>query len=323
MFWKTHRKEPATQPESAATQAGKELLNDSKRILSSFVLTIITALVTVPLFIILYRYMPDIIIPWGKGMRIDHILLIIVIFALLRVAAYFIRYFLYGASVIVLLVLLVGQFVGGFGYSDVYRNYYDLVTYVGSNPVKIPFLSATKTDIPNGVIIRQAIDYNNPVVRDFAVRASTKHFKEANYDYEYRHAVKYFSIFKVMTLWNYTNDPKGEDYFATASESIKLMAGDCDDYSILMAACIKAVGGEVRLVRTVNHMYPEVKICTYEEFPAIIDLVKNRLFFKESLGNRIYYHLDEWNNIWLNFDYTNIYPGGAFMEDEIMGIMEI
>ena len=91
----------------------------------------------------------------------------------------------------------------------------------------------------------------------------------------------------------------------------------------MMAALIKAVGGEVRLIRTANHMYPEVKVCSYEQFPDIIDLIKNRLFFKESLGNRIYYHLDEWNNIWLNFDYTNIYPGGAFMEDEIIGIMEI
>jgi hypothetical protein len=287
------------------------------------VLTIIAAVITVPLFIMLYRYMPDIILPIGKGLRIDHLLLMIVIFTVLRVLAYFVRFFLYGASIIVVIVLIVGQFAGGFGFTDMYRNYYDLVTWVGSNPVKIPFLAGVKTNIPNSERIRAAIDYNKPEVRDFAVKASARYFLEAKYDYTYRHAVKYFSIFKVMTIWNYTSDPKGEDYYASASESIRLMAGDCDDYAILMAALIKAIGGEVRLIRTANHMYPEVKVCSYEQFPDIIDLIKNRLFFKESLGNRIYYHLDEWNNIWLNFDYTNIYPGGAFMEEEIIGIMEI
>lgn len=323
MHWKFWKKKVIATEAAVPETAGQKLLDDSKRILSSFVLTIIAAVITVPLFIMLYRYMPDIILPIGKGLRIDHLLLMIVIFSLLRVIAYFVRIFLYGASIVVVIVLIVGQFVGGFGFTDMYRNYYDLVTWVGSNPVKIPFLVGIKTNIPNGERIRVAIDYDNSEVRDFAVKASTKYFRDAKYDYTYRHTVKYFSIFKIMTIWNYTNDPKGEDYYATASQSIRLMAGDCDDYSILMAALIKAIGGEVRLIRTANHMYPEVKVCSYEQFPDIIDLIKNRLFFKESLGNRIYYHLDEWNNIWLNFDYTNIYPGGAFMEEEIVGIMEI
>lgn len=319
MNWFKRKKNIETKPETAGT----ELLDDSKRILSSFVLTIIAAVVTIPLFIIVYRYIPDIIIPLGKGLRIDQILTVVVIFAILRVTAYFVRYFLYGALILVILVMVVGQIAGGFGFTDVYRDYKDLITYVGSNPIRIPFLSGTKTKIPNAEKIRMAIDYTNPVVRDFAVASSKKYFINAKYDYKYRHLVKCFSIFRVMTVWNYVPDPKGEDYYATAAESVKLMSGDCDDYSILIAACIKAVGGEVRLIRTPDHLYPEVKVCTYEEFPEIIDLIKNRLFFKESLGERIYYHLDEWNNIWLNFDYTNIYPGGEFMSDDIIGIMEI
>ena len=322
-FFIRRKAKVADSPHSVDDEVKKELIDDSKRILSSFILTLIAAVITVPLFIMLYRYMPDIIIPVGKGMRIDHLLLLVVIFAVLRIAAYFIRYFLYGATIVVLTVMTIGQFVGNFGFSDVYKKYYDLVTWVGSNPIKIPFLSGTKTSIPNGDRIREAIDYTNPKVRDFAVASATRYFKNAEYDYNYRHVVKYFSIFKVMTVWNYTSDPKGEDYYATASESIRLMAGDCDDYAILMAALIKAVGGEVRLVRTSNHLYPEVKICSYDQFPEIINIIKNRLFFKESLGNRIYYHLDEWNNVWLNFDYTNIYPGGPFMEEDIIGIMEI
>jgi hypothetical protein len=303
--------------------AGQELLDDSKHILSSFVLTIIAAVVTIPLFIMLYRYVPDIIIPIGKGLRIDHVLAMTLIFVILRVAAYFVRYFLYGASIVLIIVLIIGQIVGGFGFTNVYSKYRDLITYVGSNPIKIPFLSNTKTTISNADSIIQAIDYENAGVRDFAVSSSKKYFTNSKFDLNFRHIVQYFSIFRVMSSWNYVSDPIGEDYYAKASESVKLMSGDCDDYSILMAACIKAVGGEVRLIRTPNHMYPEVKVCSYEYFPQIIDLIKNRLFFKESLGERIYYHLDEWNNIWLNFDYTNIYPGGAFMSDDILGILVI
>jgi ABC-type multidrug transport system fused ATPase/permease subunit len=319
MHWNFRRKK---QPQ-AEKSPGKELLDDSKRIMSSFILTIISALVTIPLFIILYRYVPDIIIPAAKGIRIDHILTIIVLFTVIRVAAYFIRFFLYGASAMVVVLMIVGQIVGGFGFTDVYKKYMDLITYVGSNPIKISFLGSAKSGIPDSERILRAINYEDPVVRDFAVSSSRRYFADKEYNLRLRHVVKYFSIFKVMSAWDYVHDPKWEEYLSSASESIPLMAGDCDDYAILMAACIKAIGGEVRLVRTMDHLYPEVKVCTYEDFPEIIDLIKNRLFFKESLGNRIYYHLDEWNNIWLNFDYTNIYPGSEFMSNDIIGILEI
>jgi hypothetical protein len=319
MRWRFWRKEPDKKEQTPA----RELYDDSKKILSNFVLTVISAVITIPIFIMVYRYIPDIIIPLGKGMRVDHILTILVIFAVIRVAAYFIRYFLYGASIILINVLIVGQFVGGFGFTDLYRQYQDLVYYVGSNPMRIPFLGLTKSSVKNADRIRAAIDYDNQEVRDFAVGASTKYFVDHQYDLRYRHIVKYFSVFKVMSQWDYVKDPHWEEYYAKASESLKLMGGDCDDYSILMAASIKSIGGEVRLVRTVNHLYPEVKVGTYDDFPMVIDLIKNKLFYKESLGNRIYYHLDEWNNIWLNFDYTNVYPGGAFMSEEIIGILEI
>ncbi len=323
MFLKLLKRKTPTEDNSGRVVLEKELVEDSKRILSSFVLTLISAILTVPLFILLYRYMPDIRIPVGEGFNVEGVLLVIVIFALLRVTAYFVRFFLYGASVVMLVVLLVGQLVGGFGFSDVYRSYYDLLTYVGTNPIKIPFLGEVKSNIPDGEKIRSAINYKDPVVRDFALRAAQRYFTEAHVPYEYRNQRKYFSIFKVMYRWEYVSDPKWEEYYASASESIPLMSGDCDDYSILMAACIKAVGGEVRLVRTSAHLYPEVKVGTYEELPAIVDLIKNRLFYKESLGERIYYHQDGWNNIWLNFDYTRNYPGGAFLAEDIVGIMEI
>lgn len=304
----------------APVTASHEILDDSKRILSNFILTIVSALLTIPLFIIVFRYLPDIVI---DGFRIDHILALVIIFAVIRTTVYFIRFFLYGLLIVLFVVLVVGQFVGKFGFTDMYRNYIDLISYVGSNPIKIPFFPNIKTTIPDSEKIVEAIDYYNPVVRTFAVKSSQKYFSNYKTDYKYNKVVKYFSIFKKMSSWKYVADPIGEEYFAKASESVGLMSGDCDDYSILMAALIKVIGGEVRLVRTTTHIYPEVKVCSSADFPGIINLIKNKLFFKESLGERIYYHLDDWDNIWLNFDYTNSYPGSEFMSDEIIGILEI
>jgi hypothetical protein len=299
------------------------LLNDSKRIASNFVLTVVSALITLPLFVIVYRYVPDIIIPLGDGLRIDHILTFIVIFIVIRLFVALIRFFLYGLLIIMIFVMFVGQINGRYGFTQMYSSYVDLITFVGTNTVKIPFLPNTKTTIKDADKIIAAIDYHNPKVRDFAVKSSLNYFTKEKYNEKFRNVVKYFSVFKTLSKWQYVNDPLGEDYYAKASESVSLMSGDCDDYSILMAACIKAIGGEVRLVRTLDHLYPEVKVCNKKNFPAIIGLIKRQLFYKESLGGRIYFHTDEYDNIWLNFDYTEIYPGGKYMTFDIVGVLEI
>lgn len=299
------------------------IIRDGKKILRSFLLTIVAALLTVPLFIVAYRYFPDIIIPVSGGIRIDHVLLFIVLFALIRVLVYYIRNFIFGLLIFSLIGLTIGQIAGKYGFTYFYRQYFDLITYVGSNPVKIPFLKSVYKSIPDEGLIREAIDYGNPVVRDFAVSSAKKYFGDIVIDQKYKKLLQYFSVFRVMSQWEYIPDPKGEEYFAKASESVNLMAGDCDDYSILMAASIRVIGGEVRLVRTLNHLYPEVKVGKAEDLPVIIHLIKNKLFYKESLGEQIYYHEDDAGNIWLNFDYTNIYPGGKFMSEEVVGILNI
>ena len=114
------------------------------------------------------------------------------------------------------------------------------------------------------------------------------------------------SIFKeVRNRWNYVYDPKGEDYYASASETLSqlesddLLKGDCDDYSIMIAALIKATGGETQLVRTVikntdgtltGHLYPEVKIGAQKDLESIAYLIKNK-FFPERIKRQSYFLL--------------------------------
>ena len=124
-------------------------------------------------------------------------------------------------------------------------------------------------------------------------------------------------------------DPEGEEYFASPDETIQQLTvdgkfnGDCDDHAILMAASLKFVGAKVRLVRTPAHIYPELKISDKRDLDRIVKLIRKDLFKSESYGSSIYYHTDPEGNIWLNLDYTNRYPGGKFLDDEIVGILDI
>ena len=65
--------------------------------------------------------------------------------------------------------------------------------------------------------------------------------------------------------WKYVNDPKGFEYFSPASETIKLkLSGDCDDFAIVMAATLQAIGANTRVVMAYGeksgHAYAEVNM---------------------------------------------------------------
>ena len=154
--------------------------------------------------------------------------------------------------------------------------------------------------------------------------ATTKKFNDLKEYGDYRTIIQCFAVFKeINSRWNYVSDPKGKDYIATASESLRYLSGDCDDHSILMAACIKSIGGIPRLIHTDGHIYPEILIGSRKDFEAINYLIKKELFVKESKGQIIHYHIDERNQIWLNLDYTAHYPGGPFMHEAILGALTL
>ena len=47
------------------------------------------------------------------------------------------------------------------------------------------------------------------------------------------------------------------------------------------------------------------------------------MFKAESDGKRLHYQTDNQKQIWLNLDYTARYPGGEFMESEIISILNL
>jgi hypothetical protein len=177
---------------------------------------------------------------------------------------------------------------------------------------------------PNKDQILRAIEYQNPKVRNFAIMATTKHFKNIKGYSDYRNLIQCFAVFKeINSRWNYVNDPKNGDYIATAHESLLYFSGDCDDHSTLMAAAIRSIGGTPRLIHTKGHIYPEILIGSRKDLEKVNYLIKNILFVEESLNKQINYHIDERNQVWLNLDYTAKYPGGPFLSEEILGALTL
>jgi len=104
---------------------------------------------------------------------------------------------------------------------------------------------------------------------------------------------------------------------------VQYLAGDCDDHSILMAACIQSIGGVPRLIHTEGHIYPEMLIGNKADLETVNFLIKKVLFPRESNGKTLHYHINERGKIWLNLDYTAKYPGGPFMKKEVLSSLTL
>ncbi len=128
--------------------------------------------------------------------------------------------------------------------------------------------------------------------------------------------------------WDIKGDPRGVDYFASASETLELGeksgytgAGDCDDFAILMASMVEAIGGTTRIILakgpTVSHAYAEVYLGN------INDNNTGRIsgWLRHKYGvKKINTHKDlKTGDIWLNLDWGNnlrsaAYPGYRFID---------
>ena len=135
--------------------------------------------------------------------------------------------------------------------------------------------------------------------------------------------------------WRYVNDPRGDEYFAKASETItNEYIGDCDDFAIVLVSMISAIGGQARLVMMDGpqggHAYAEVCL------PEDSDTVRTRLATHyrrnpdRNIGRQqvrsIHYRpglvapattdpsvaVDDPCGVWLNLDWNAGVPGGEY-----------
>jgi hypothetical protein len=157
----------------------------------------------------------------------------------------------------------------------------------------------------------EAVDFENPVTNDYAVRLASIFPGEYNigqvcqiYDY-------------IVKRWKYVNDSDKKENFRSASRSINNnLAGDCDDFAILIAAMIESIGGDARISFAYNgsggHAFTEVLATnSKEDMQLIVDEI-NRLYGTNSF--RIYYYPDQLGRCWLNLDWfgNQRHPGGEY-----------
>ena len=284
------------------------------------IIFVLNVLITIPIFIILHQNIIE--LEWS--FHIDRILLFIVILVLIQLILRAMRRITLISIFLYLIALFYGTIFGGYGFQTVFEDYQSMLYTMSYNPYPQDIIIDKLLPFPNKSKILNAIDYSNPKVRNFSLMAVNKHFKDEKGYNDYFTIIQCFSVFKeINSNWNYVSDPKGREYIANASESAKYLAGDCDDHSILMAACIRSIGGIPRLIHTDGHIYPEILIGKQADLETINYLVKKVLFPDESKGKSLHYHIDERGNIWLNLDYTAKYPGGPFMNEEILSALTL
>ena len=284
------------------------------------IIFILNILITIPIFIIAHHNF--ITLDWAH--HVDRILLFLVILVAIQLLLRAMRRVTLISVILYLIILLYGTVSGKYSFQSVFEDYRSMMYTMNDDPFPQDIIIDKLLPFPNKSKIIDAIEYQNPKVRDFAIMAINKHFKHVKGYYDYFTIIQSFAIFKeINTRWNYVSDPKGHDYIAKATESVEYLSGDCDDHSVFMAACIKSIGGTTRLIHTKGHIYPELLIGTKKDLERINYAIKKILFPIESKNKPINYHIDERGNIWLNLDYTAKYPGGPFMDEEILGALTL
>lgn len=158
-------------------------------------------------------------------------------------------------------------------------------------------------------MLDEACDYDLPYTKSFANQLAGRSQGNFNpgqicdiFDYCYK-------------KWRYVNDPKGHEYVARASESIaSYLTGDCDDFAVLMASCLLAVGADICVNTGDNpsggHAFTEVDISPFSESEVLT-------MIKERFDN---YNISQLNTRnangkkWLNLDWQASYPGGPYYD---------
>jgi hypothetical protein len=293
--------------------------------LAHLVVVYLTALLLgLPLFIIIDAFVPEIVLPLGEGLRVDQLLVFVAVVGAFVVLVRRFQYVMYGALMLGLLVISFTTITGLYPVSTVYNSYAQFLRDLRETASGVPMAADRLRPFHDADKLRSLVDVTDPAVRKASVQMATAHFTEVSVMESEHTLVQAFSIFKeINTKWRYVSDVKGGEYFATPAESLDLLAGDCDDHALLMAASIKAIGGEVRLVRTAGHVYPEMKVGDDAALERAAILIRKQLFTREVGDAPLYHHTDADGQHWINLDYTRNYPGGELMNEEIVGVLEL
>jgi hypothetical protein len=131
-----------------------------------------------------------------------------------------------------------------------------------------------------------------------------------------------FNVFRELSTpkWKYINDPPNRELFRPVRETIKTHSGDCDDYAICLAACMKRSGACARIVHAKHHLYPQLYVGHPKDKEKIVQAI--RKMFPTARNRKIHFSVDA-DKLWLNMDYSASHPGGEFISDVDFETLEL
>lgn len=296
--------------------------NPRQRRLSDLFVNMAALLTIIPLAPLINRYLPPIMVGgWNLDLAVSILLAFLLVMGVIKIF----RPLIVPAFLLVSLVLVYNLFTDAYTFPDVIRDYKNMVVNNWTQKdqkekdlylVNTIFQSRLQT---LGNQMKAKVDNHDSLVRNFAVQHSLEHFDE--YYPKYGQWVRILSLFKhINSNFKYVTDANRDEYFATARETITNgLGGDCDDHSILMAATIRAIGGNCRIVLTRTHAYPELQCPDKESLTLLKESILN-LFGDQNI-KELSYHIRN-GQYWVNLDYTAPYPGGPYLSDTAYAIVE-
>lgn len=286
-------------------------------------LNITGLLVLIPLAPYINHFIPPLQVgDWN----FDLIVSLLIAFGLVRLILWLFRPLVVPALVIVLIALVWNRFAGRYSFADVYQDYKSMVqrnwvTREEKQPDVLSLKPAhTETAMAKTVReVRSKMDYKDSVVRNFAIQHSLDYFDD--YYNKYGEDARLLSLFKYIRYhFRYVPDPKRDEYFATPRETIlNGLGGDCDDHAILMASCMRAIGGMTRIVIIRGHAYPELYVGDKKDFEEMKSAIVQ--LFIEPPVTQIYFHEYE-GSYWINLDYSALYPGGPYLNNDVLAVVD-
>jgi hypothetical protein len=280
-------------------------------------------LVLIPLAPYLNRYIPPLLI---GNWNFDLIVALIIAFLIIRLILWVFKPLIVPALAGVIVALVWNYFSGAYSFANVYQDYESVVqrNWVTREEKQPDVLSLSPGHTESAMSktvskIRAKMDYRDSVVRNFAIHHSLDYFDD--YYTKYGENARLLSLFKYIRYhFRYVPDPQRDEYFATPRETIlNGLGGDCDDHAILMASCMRAIGGMTRIVLIKGHAYPELYCGDKKDFEEMKSAIVQ--LFSDPPVTQIYFHEYE-GQYWINLDYSALYPGGPYLNNDVLAVVD-
>ena len=158
----------------------------------TFVIFVLNILIAIPVFLIAHQNLIDLYLIFN----LDRIFLFIVIVIIIQLVLRLVKTILILILFIYLISLFIGTIFGNYGFNRVFEDYRYMIYFMIENPNPQDIIISKLLPFPNKSKIIEAVEYTNPKVRNFALFATSNHFKNVKKQGEIRTMIQCFAVFK-------------------------------------------------------------------------------------------------------------------------------